>query len=358
MSAAISSILVRAPNWLGDVIMALPAIGAIRVSFPTVPLTVAARAGLAPLFAHVPAVDDVVALAGRGGASELGAWQRNVAALGAAHHDAAILFPNSLIAALQVHRAGIPERWGYATDARRLLLTRAVPKPKAIRIHQVDYYLELVRALGVEGISASTLADDDVHRSPPSPVIAVSDSVKQAANALLALHGVPAEAILIGVAPGAAYGQAKRWLPQRFADVIGRLHSGSQCRCVLVGSEADRPTADAIIQELARHGQTTPNLAGRTDLTTLLGIVQRCRAFVSNDSGAMHLAAALGVPVTAIFGPTDEHATGPRWGNHRVLTHAVWCRPCLLRECPIDHRCMTGITSQDVFGAVLESMKE
>jgi len=155
---------------------------------------------------------------------------------------------------------------------------------------------------------------------------------------------------LVGMAPGAAYGHAKRWPPLRVAEVIGRLTQERGATCVLVGASGDRD-AGREIESALPSGVRAVNLIGRTDLRALIGVLSRCAAFVSNDSGAMHLAAAAGVPVTAIFGPTDERVTAPI-GNHDVLVHPVFCRPCMLRDCPIDHRCMKGITVEAVVASV------
>ena len=173
--------------------------------------------------------------------------------------------------------------------------------------------------------------------------------------------------MLIGVAPGAAYGHAKRWPPGQYAELLRRLFVELGATAVLVGSDGDRPAAVEVERLLARAGVDRldsgsgrarwVNLVGRTDLHLAIAVTAMCRAFVSNDSGAMHLAAAVGVPVTAIFGPTIERETAPLpLGAHTVLTEPVWCRPCMLRECPIDHRCMTGISVERVLDAVHQQM--
>ena len=166
------------------------------------------------------------------------------------------------------------------------------------------------------------------------------------ADALLAQPGIRADAPLIGFAPGAAYGDAKQWPPDRVAAVAARLVRDRGATCVLVGASHDRPAAREIESWLRAHGAgrgvAGVDLVGRTSLGALVGVTARCGVFVSNDSGAMHLAAALGRPVVAIFGPTDERATRPI-GPHDVLTAPVFCRPCMLRDCPIDHRCMKRI---------------
>ena len=252
------------------------------------------------------------------------------------HFDAALLLTNSFRTAWVARQAGVPERWGYAASGRRLLLTRAVARPRGER-HQSDYYLELVRGLGFAAPA-----------SPPQ--VQVREPTRARATTLLQQHGVRPGETLVGFAPGAAYGHAKRWPPDRVAQVITRLVRERRARCVLVGAGGDREAGREIESTLPPEIAVV-NLIGRTDLRVLMGILKACSAFVSNDSGAMHLAAAVGVPVTALFGPTKERVTAPV-GAHDVLLHQVFCRPCMLRECPIDHRCMKRISVDEVFTSV------
>jgi heptosyltransferase-2 len=186
------------------------------------------------------------------------------------------------------------------------------------------------------------------------PQLDVSEATRSRAARLLEQHGLSPETALVGFAPGAAYGHAKRWPPDRVAGVIERLARERGVRSVLLGAGGDREAGRAIESTLPSDVGVV-NLIGRTDLRLLMGVIRACRAFVSNDSGAMHLAAALGVPVTAIFGPTNERATAPI-GDHDVILKQVFCRPCMLRECPIDHRCMKRISDEDVYGALTRRM--
>jgi heptosyltransferase-2 len=321
-----SRIVVRAPNWLGDAVMGLPAMAAVRAAYPSARLQVAAIAAVAPLFHERTTVapDDVVVV-------DKAEEARQLRGAGA---DLAVLFPNSFRTAWVARQARIPERWGYASSFRTPLLTRAIPRPRGHR-HQSEYYRHLTRALGC--------ADVD-----PIPTISVHDRTAERAATLLAESGASGRP-MVGLAPGAAYGHAKRWPPNRVAGVIQRL-SRDGVDCVLVGAAGDR-SAGREIESALPSGVRVLDLIGRTDLRVLMGVLARCAAFVSNDSGAMHLAAAVGVPVTAIFGPTDERATAPL-GSHDVLIHQVFCRPCMLRDCPIDHRCMKGITVDAVYASV------
>jgi heptosyltransferase-2 len=326
--------LVFSPNWLGDAVMALPAVSDIRRHAATRRLIVAARPGVAGLWTMVAGVDDVVIIPRAHGAARWRTLGEHAEALRRTGADTAVLLPNSLQTALVARRAAIPERWGYRRSLRGWLLTRAVPRPRGL-VHQSDYYRNLVAALGIAN-------GDRV------PRLDVPADVRDGARDMLAAAGWTPGARLLGIAPGAAYGGAKRWPPERFAAVAAELARAHGLVPVLVGSEADRAATCAIgaeLEKINRAGQKPAaiNLAGRTDVPQLAGVLALCAAFVSNDSGAMHLAAAVGTPVLALFGPTDERVTAPVAARARVLTAAAWCRPCLLRECPLDHRCMNGI---------------
>lgn len=328
------TLLVRVPNWLGDAVMALPALGAVRRAFPQATLVIAATSAIAPLFdERTPAAQDDILVIDR---------RTEAAQLRARGADAVLLLPNSFSTAWSAKRAGIAERWGYAAYARRWLLTRAVHRPRG-RMHQTQYYLTLVRALGIQ-------ADEEAVRIEAAP-----RSLEQA-DAILRAAGVESGRTIVGVAPGAAYGHAKRWPPERVAAAAAAL-SRRGAAIVLVGAAADRATGRAIESALPPDVHLV-NVIGRTNLGQLVGILARSAAFVSNDSGAMHIAAALGVPLTAIFGPTDERATAPAGaGPADVLVRDVFCRPCMLRECPIDHRCMKRIAVEAVVESVAGHLK-
>jgi heptosyltransferase-2 len=315
-------IAVMAPNWLGDAVMALPAIFDIRRAFPSARLSIAARPSVAGLFAMVPQVDATVPV-------------DQVADAGV---ELAILFPNSFASAWIARKAGIPERWGYRSDWRRGLLTRSVPRPPG-SMHQGAYYQYLTRELGIDS-------------GPLEPEISVPATGVESARGLLTARGWSEPASIVVFAPGAAYGTAKRWLPAYVARVMAELARQHSITCVMVGSAADRETTTQISRALPVDiTSRVLDLTGQTTLEQLAGLLRLARACVANDSGAMHLAAAIGTVLVVPFGPTNEFETAPltRQGCFaKVLTHPVWCRPCMLRECPIDHRCMKGITPERV----------
>jgi lipopolysaccharide heptosyltransferase II len=321
-------IVIRAPNWLGDAVMALPAMASVRGAHPQAAIAVAAVASVAPLFLEETGVaqNEILAIDPR----------TERAQLQAGRYDTAVLFPNSFRTAWVARQAGIPERWGYAGGGRSWMLSRSVPRPRE-RLHQSAYYRHLAAAL-------------ELPVGDAAPAVRARPETLARAVALLREHGADDGLALVGMAPGAAGGHAKRWPPSRVAEVIAQLARAHAATCVLVGASGDRD-AGREIESALPAGTRLIDLIGRTDLRVLVGVLSRCAAFVSNDSGAMHLAAAAGLPVTAIFGPTDERVTAPI-GDHDVLVHQVFCRPCMLRDCPIDHRCMKGITVDMVSASV------
>jgi heptosyltransferase-2 len=316
-------LLVVAPNWLGDAVMALPAIADIRRHFADARLIIAARPSVAALFEMVPGVEQVVAFPASGDPA------------------IAILLPNSFNSAWRVWRAGVPERWGYGRDFRSRLLTRAVRVPRA-SMHQGRYYQHLVAELGIPTGSLQ-------------PEVQVPVAALDQARQLVMSAGWDGTQPLVVIAAGAAYGTAKRWLPRHFSQLIDDLARTEGARSVLVGSAADAETMRMILTSRAAADPAPIDLTGRTTLPALAGVLALARACVSNDSGAMHLAGAIGTPLVALFGPTRETETAPltrAGGRAEVLANPVWCRPCMLRECPIDHRCMRGLEPARVLAGV------
>ena len=340
---AADRIVVIAPNWLGDAVMALPAIADIRRHFAGARLTIAARPPVAPLFSMVQGVDDMLTLPGGGGLRAVLGWQEDARALQGKGLEIAILLPNSFANALSVKKAAIAERWGFATDWRGRMLTRAIPKPVGTT-HQSEYYQALTTALGI---------------SAGPPFAEVRPDVDRVRELALDL-GLDTDEPFVVFAPGAAYGRAKQWLPERFAQLAELIINDRGWTVIMVGSKVDRPTCADIAARLPATGNRMNrliDLSGKTDLPVLAGVMSRARAVVSNDSGAMHLAGAVGARVVAIFGATNERRTSPLRSSAgapepAIITHEVFCRPCMLRECPIDHRCMSGISAHAVLAGL------
>lgn len=308
-------VLIRAPNWVGDVVLSLGAVRDVRRNFPESRIEILALPWVADLYRAVVEVDAVRQSAG---------FRPDVAAIRGAF-DLAVLLPNSFGSALQVLAAGIPERWGYATDGRGPLLTRRARVPAAVRGHsQVYYYRAMLAGVGLE-VSAS-----------PDVSLRCPDDWKACGDALLGGAGP-----WLGLNPGAFYGTAKRWIPARYAAVADLLSRETGAQVAILGGPAERPLGKAIAAGMRSPARL---LCGETSLAGLVGVLSRLRLLVTNDSGPMHVAAALGVPLVAVFGPTDWRETAPIGGAHRLVREHVECAPCKLRECPIDHRCMRRVT--------------
>ncbi len=347
----IHRILVRAPNWVGDAVMCTPALQGLRQEFPAADITLLARSAVANLLRGHGSLDETMVDEHQSQhAGIIGKW-RLARTLNSKGFDLVVLFPNSFDAALVAWLARIPRRYGYATDGRSLLLTHAVPlPPDSQKIHQVRYYEELIRPLCSTSFSQP-------------PALYVSEKDETQAVQLLDAHGVTADCQLLGLNPGSMYGEAKRWLPERFAEaadqIVERLsaqgRSLEKVRCVIVGA----PGEEGLGQEIAALMRTHPIvLSGKTSLGVLKAVIKRCRVFLTNDTGPMHIADALGIPIIAVFGPTDHTTTSPFASGHMVVRTSVDCSPCLLRECPIDHRCMTGVTVAQVVQAAQHVMKD
>ncbi len=335
----------RATNWLGDAVMSLPAIRAIRDALPEAHIAVVARPWVAGLYAREDSISRVIPYP-----KPTGVRQRLdfAARLRKERFDAAILFQNAFDAALIAWLARIPVRIGYNRDARGLLLTRAVPVPEpgAIPHHQRFYYLELLRRAGL------------LERLPEAGEIRLADipAARDAGAEHLKALGV--EGPVIGISPGAAYGDAKRWLPERFAESGAQIARALESSVLLFGSAAERPLCESVAETLRGAGVAVRNLAGATTLGEFIGLAAACRLFLTNDSGAMHVASALAVPTVAVFGATDDSATGPTGPLARVIHGQADCSPCLLRECPIDHRCMTRVSAAQVAEGALQLWEE
>ncbi|CBE68699.1 MAG: lipopolysaccharide heptosyltransferase II [Candidatus Methylomirabilis oxygeniifera] len=323
------SILVASPNWLGDAVLALPALANLRRSFPSVRISLLVRPWLSPLFRSLPCIDELVELPGRG---EL-KWAAT--ALRQREFELALLLPNSFRIALISRLAGIPHRVGYATDWRDSLLTVGVRPSSGTPLHQADAYLGLLRALQWDAWVRPT-----GFLRPPG-----SDAEVEK---LLAESGLPPHAPVVGMTPGATYGTAKRWPVERFAEVADRLADRFGTVALLFGSSREASLTRAI---RSRMRGAVIDFGGRTTLAELAGLLSRCALLLTNDTGPMHLASALGIPCVALFGPTDPHRTGPLGSGHQVLHNPPTCSPCRYRDCPIDHRCMQELDVERVVAA-------
>jgi heptosyltransferase II len=339
--AAFERISIRATNWLGDAVMSLPAIRAIRQVCPRAEIALVARPWVAELYACESSISRVIPCPSPG---TLGERRAFAAALRDERFDAAFLLPNSFDAALTARLARIPERIGYARDGRGWLLTRAIPRPAPgdIPRHERFYYLELLRRAGL------------IEHFPETSAIRLEGIPAARESGAGRLRELGVEGAAIGVSPGAAYGDAKRWLPERFAESARVVAKALSAAVLVFGSAAERELCEAVAVGLRGGGLDVRNLAGGTTLREFIDLAATCRVYLTNDSGAMHVASALGVPTVAIFGATDDVTTGPTGPLARVVREHAECSPCLLRNCPIDHRCMTRVTPERVAAVSLE----
>jgi heptosyltransferase II len=330
-------ILIRSSNWLGDAVMSVPAVRAIKYGRPDAQVTIAAPAKTAPMWKLVPEVDAIVPLPAGSLLGAVRLLRRQPA------FDAAILFPNSLRVALESWLSGIPRRVGYRGHWRRWLLNQTMPEPRkpGPLQHQSNRYLRMAQDCGADIASlenAVRFPSDADSAAPFNSARADFDLAKAR----------------LGLCPGAEYGPAKRWLPERFAEAAAAIAAKLPVQWVLFGTARDTAIGEQIAARLGHH---YVNRIGQTTLDQLINELRQCRLLLTNDTGTMHLAALLGIPVVAIFGSTEPRLTGPLGNDHIILRHHVECSPCFLRECPIDFRCMKAVSVQEVVGAVLSLLK-
>ena len=332
-----AALLVRSVNWLGDAVLTTPALGAVRSAFPHSRIALAAKPLVAELFRCHPDVDEILVYDKDGRHAGAAGILRMAGELRRRDFDSAILFQNAFDAGLLAFLAGIPHRAGYATDGRRLLLSRAVPvTEEVLRLHHAEYYLHLVEKLGI--------------RRPEKPALRLQVTGEERATmaARLSALGAPTGRTILGINPGATYGSAKRWYPDRFAAVADALSEEWGASVVLMGSVPEMPLSAEIEAAMRRK---PVNLAGKTTVRELMALLALCGFLVTNDSGPMHIAAALGVPLVAIFGPTDWRTTSPWTRRARIVRVDVDCSPCMRRECDRGHECMLGVTAEMVIDA-------
>jgi heptosyltransferase-2 len=317
-------ILIRSSNWLGDAVMSVPTVRAIKNGRPDAQVTVASPANIAPMWKLVPEVDTIIPLPNDSLLPVVSLLKRH------RNFDVAILFPNSLRVALESWLSGIPRRVGYLGHCRRLLLNQTMREPRkpSPPEHHLLRFLRIARECGAETPNTE-------------PLPRTSNAKPQTSK--------------LGLCPGAEYGPAKRWLPERFAEVAAKVSAQSSAQWILFGTKNDMAIGDQIATAIGDH---CVNRIGHTTLDQLIDELRECRLVLTNDTGTMHLAALLGVPVVAIFGSTEPRLTGPLGDGHIILRHHVECSPCFLRECPIDFRCMKAVRSQEVADAVLSILGE
>ncbi len=338
------NILVRATNWVGDAVMSIPALQALRDAFPTARISILARPWVAGLYGREPFCDELIAYEAPRGWDGFGAKWKVAADLRRRNFDCAVLFQNAFEAASLARLAGIPVRIGYARDARGILLTHSVPIPRPGEAprHQRFYYLELLKRAGL------------IESYPLDSPIRLSGTAAASEAGRKRFETVRLRLPVIGISPGAAYGGAKRWLPERFAEAAIEIARERNASLAVFGSKDELAICETVHRLIENAAFRSVNFAGRTTIGEFAELAAACDVFLSNDSGPMHIASAMGVPTVAIFGATDDIATGPTGPHALVVRESVECSPCLLRECPIDHRCMTRVDASRVAHAALE----
>lgn len=348
----IRRVVVRGANWVGDAVMSAPALRALRQVLPDARITLATRAWAEGLFAEADFLDAVLPHtrhnnAVRNVAQQTRAWREQ-------RFDLALLLPNSFESALVACAARVPVRLGYAGDGRKLLLTHAIPRPawKNER-HEIFYYLNLVTAL--EKLLHGASAD-----SEPDYRLTVSATRKQEARELLSGYGanIGERTIrnpLVAFCPGSTNSRAKRWPAASYAALGDMLAEQIEARIVLIGAADERDVSEQVAAQM-RHAPL--NLTGHTKLDESVALLSLADALVTNDTGPAHIAAALGVATFTIFGPTDPTTTRPYGAKARLIREPPDCAPCMLRDCPIDHRCMTAVTPERVFAQVCSVLKK
>jgi heptosyltransferase II len=342
-------VLIRASNWLGDAIMSIPAVRAIKAGRPDVHLTVVAPARIMPVWKLIPEVDETIALTKKSLLATVQAIRRQ------STFDVAILFPNSLRAALEAFCSGIRRRVGYRGHWRAWLLNQMVRRRGKARPfeHQSLHYLRIAEDCGAEvSFDETSIRAEpfNAQRSPPAvdstSRVATFTAQLQKSDQRPPLDRQP----LLALCPGAEYGPAKRWLPERFAEVASSITAQTQAKWLLLGTQQDAAPGEIIANLL---GDSCVNRIAQTNLEQLIAELRPCRLLLTNDTGTMHLASLLGIPTVAIFGSTEPRLTAPVGKDHVILRHQVECSPCFLRECPIDFRCMKAVRVEEVTAAVL-----
>ena len=337
----IKRILVRATNWIGDSVMTLPALMEIRKNFPHAQISVLLRPWVRPIFESLPYVDHIITYDKKKGmVQNLMEFMRIISLLRAKQFDMAILFQNAFEAALIAFMSGIRVRLGHDTDGRGFLLSHPVKKGKGQ--HHIKNYLDILRKIGLEAEELD-------------PVLSIKDEYITDAQSVLKEDGVESGEFVVALAPGAIYGPAKRWPAEYFATIGDWAVERWGAKVLIMGSNRERDICSHV-QGIMR--ERAINLCGKTPLGISMGIIKSCNMLISNDSGLMHIGAALGVPTIAIFGSTDPQETGPRGPCYRIIKHDISCSPCFRRECPHNLECLYSVRPEEVWEKMEELQNE
>jgi len=350
----IGKILVVAPNWIGDAVMSIPAMERLEEDFPSAEVTLLGLPHIVQLFREHPVIDRTLEYHHKGGKKGLLSTVREIRQN---DFSMAVLFPNSFRSAMMVRLAGVPLRAGYSRDGRGFLLNIPVRFEHRIkRLHHIEYYLHLESVLSASfphgERTEKTYPPDGPYpttRSYKDKWLHLSDKELEEARDILSSHHITSDDLIIGIHPGASYGSSKRWHPWRFALTARALIQQFKGKVIVFGGDTEVGIAEEIGK---KAGVPLVSMAGKTSIRELMALIAHCRLFITNDSGPMHIAAASGVPVVAIFGSTDPSITGPIGSGHVVIKKDIPCSPCFKRSCPANLECMDLVDVEDVLEGV------
>ncbi|MGH9946879.1 MAG: lipopolysaccharide heptosyltransferase II [Pyrinomonadaceae bacterium] len=342
-------IIVRGANWIGDAVMTIPALRELRRLFPDAEIVLHTRPWAEGIFRDAEFIDEILMIKSKAtGFRETAAEAKRLKAM---RFDLAVLFTNSFQTAAVVRLAGIKKRFGYAREGRGILLSDPIKPPKwKDERHQVYYYLNIVGE-----IERRFFAGESISQTTPEVALSVSETRRIDAREFLESNGVDPKKNLIAIGAGSTNSEAKRWGEAKFAEIGRRLFDECDAQIVMLGSESETDISDQVA---ALGERDFIDLTGATDISMAAAILAEADLFISNDMGLAHLAAAVGTQTIVIFGPTNETVTRP-FGDKNVLIvrEPVECSPCMLRKCPIDHRCMTRISTERVFDLAASMLK-
>ncbi len=338
-------IVIRGTNWVGDSIITIPALREIRRIFPTAELTLLARPWVTGIFEGTDLIDDVLTYDSR-----TESFWSCVAKIRREHFDTAFLFQNALEAAALVFAGRVNRRVGYPTESRGVFLTDSIPLAAATRRkHQIFYYLDLISRFE-ETLTGTSRVDF----TAPDYRLPVAESARRAVRDRLVGEGLDPNKRWIAVCPGATNSNAKRWPAEYFAALCDRLLDRDDTEVCLIGAGNELDVSQAVLSH-ARRPVTV--LTGKTSLSESIAFLTWCDLVVSNDTGPAYISAALDRPLLTIFGPTDPNMISPFSPHARMARKLVHCAPCMLRECPIDHRCLRGLSADEVFRVATEMLE-
>ncbi|MDQ3252903.1 MAG: lipopolysaccharide heptosyltransferase II [Acidobacteriota bacterium] len=347
-SERIERVVVRGANWVGDAVMTIPALRALRRVLPGAHVTLATRAWAEGIFTDADFINDVMSVDG-GERYRLRARVAEIRALRKARFDLAVIFPNAFAPALAAAAARVPMRIGYATGGRRHLLTHPLAPPEwRHQRHEVFYYLNIIAELerALIGNDDETRRTVDISAPPPPLGLTVASVRQDRAREVLRHHGARLDRPLVALCPGSTNSRAKRWPSERFAALADQLIDAAGAEVVLIGAREEIDVTGQVVRGMNRRAVV---LTGETSLAETVAVLSVCDLLITNDTGPAHIAAAINLPTLVIFGPTDPTTTRPFSEFAEVVREPPECAPCMLRDCPIDHRCMTAITPWDIF---------